>query len=159
MTAFSKAEQWDNDYDLYFVDKNGKIGLFCHDGWRLLPPSIAQSKENWQTVCDYFENLESNHQRYDVCPELDKHLNKNSVASIYQYTDYFGKISSKGLYCYDTYDFSRKERPYYRVSIPKVEFNFDDLPQEIKNILKDLRLAEISFAEDSIIPEKLVAEL
>lgn len=159
MTEFSEAEQWENDHDIYLVDRNGKIGLFCHVGWRLLPPTVARSKENLQKVCDYFENIKSNQQKYDVCPDLDKHLEKNSVSSMFQYKDYFGKISLKGLYCYDSYDYSREERPYYRVSIPKVELIFEDLPQEIKSILKNLKLNDFSFTTDSLIPEKFIAEL
>jgi hypothetical protein len=159
MTAFTEFDQWENDYELYVIDNRERIGRLCHFGWRLLPPSIAKSKENWEKVADYFLNLPIAKVDYSVCPDLNKHLDHENLLDYDEYVKFFGEISSKGIYTYDSYNLGFKERPYFRVTIPNVELTLDDLPEEIKNILEELMLYEISFAETSLIPEELVSKL
>lgn len=159
MTAFTEYEQWDHNYEFYLLDKDGRLGRFDHFGWRLLPPTIAKSKENLDKVAHYFKNLHSKQQRFKVCPDLLKHLNMRTVISFEDYLNCYSGISSKGLYSYDSYDFSAKERPYFRVTLPIKELLFEDLPQEIREILNDLRIPEISFFQDSLIREEFVAKL
>lgn len=159
MTAFTQDEQWDHNYELYLIDKDGKLGRFDHVGWRFLPPTIAKSKENWQRITKFFENTNSVEEDYVICPDLLKHLDMQNVVNYDKYIKLYGRISSKGLYSYDSYDFSFKERPYFRVTLPKKELFFEDLPQEIREILNDLRMPEISFPQNSLIREKIVAEI
>lgn len=159
MTAFTKDEQWDHNYDLFIADSSGRIGHLSHVGFRLLPPSIAKSKENWKTLFDYFNNLLVETNNYIICHELSKHLNDNFLGSFDEYLEPSAKMSSRGLYSYDSYDYSSNERPYFRVTIPKNELILDDLPQDIRNILENLRTNEINFAQDSLIPEKIISKL
>lgn len=158
MTAFTKDEQWDHNYQIYLADKDGKLARFDHVGWRLLPPTIAKSKEKWLKVTEYFERVNSIGD-YTICPNLLKHLDMQSVVNYDEYIKDYGRISSKGLYSYDSDDFSFKERPYFRITLPKKELLFEDLPQEIREILEKLRMSEIDFSNDSLIREKIVAEL
>jgi hypothetical protein len=69
------------------------------------------------------------------------------------------EMSSRGLYAYDSYTEGYKERPYFRVSLPRRELNFAALPQNHREILKFLRMTEISFKEDFLINEEIVAKL
>ncbi|MEZ5427999.1 MAG: hypothetical protein R2747_17135 [Pyrinomonadaceae bacterium] len=159
MTAFTEEEQWDHNYDVFVVDKYGKLGHLSHVGWRLLPPSIGKSKERWQKTRDFFNKIPNKVDSYKICPDLKIHLDRSSIINMESYLKIYGGMSSKGLFSYDSYDFSFVERPYFRVTIPKNELILDDLPDEIKGILKDLKLNEISFAETSLIPEVIVKEL
>lgn len=159
MTAFTENEQWESDYNLFLIDNQGEIALLCHVGWRLLPPTIAKSKENLEKVEDYFLHLTTSKENYTVCPDLKKHLDTKTIADYGRYVYYFGDISSKGIYTYDSYDFSLAERPYYRVTIPKKALTLNDLPEEIKSILEDLKLDDFSFGETSLIPEDIVSKL
>jgi hypothetical protein len=156
---FTEDEQWDHNYKFFVIDKYGKIAQFEHVGFRLLPQKIAKSKENWDRLFNYFRNLNKITEKYEICPDLDKHLDKDNVKNIELYVQDVSQVSLKGLYSYDSYDYGFAERPYFRVTIPKNELALDDLPEEIKNILKDLRLDKISFAETSLIPEKIVSRL
>lgn len=158
MTKFTKEEQWANDYDFFIVDSKGKIGRLCHFGWRLLPPTIATSVENLETVENYFLNL-SKSTTFTKCPELLNNLDKTTIDDFARYVNYFGELSSKGLYSYDSYNDTYDKRPYFRVTIPAKELTLDELPDEIKDILSELRLNEISFAETSLIPEEIVSRL
>lgn len=159
MTSFTETEQWENDFNLFFIDKYGKVALLCHVGWRLLPPTIAKSKEDLEKIENYLLSLTYSKEDYSVCPDLKNHLNTNSIQDYGKYVYYFGEISSKGIYTYDSYDSNFEERPYYRVTLPKQELNFEQLPEEIKNILEALRLDNVSFAETSLIPEELIKVL
>jgi hypothetical protein len=158
MTAFTEDEQWDSDLDWFAIDRDGKIGHFTSVGWRLLPPSIASSKENLGKIFDYFDQMEIKN-GYLVCPNLQTHLAKLSIDTFDKYVRSFAEMSSRGLYSYDSYDYSHDNRPYFRVTIPKSELRLDDLPQDIKDILENLGMNEISFAEDSVIPEELTNKL
>ena len=152
MTAFTESEQWDNDYNLFLIDNQGKIALLSHFGWRALPPTIAKSKENLEKLDNYFLQLNNSKEGYSVCPDLKKHLDTKTIADFGKYISYFGDLSSKGIYTYDSYDFSLTERPYYRVAIPKKELTINDLPEDIRSILEDLELYQIDFSETSLIP-------
>src|SRR5690349_15739173 len=128
MTAFTEDEQWDHDYDLFVTDKNEKIGCLSHVGWRLLPPSIAKSKEDWETLRDFFHNLPVNSNEYEICPDFDINGDKRSIVNLNRYFEFYGGMALRGLYSYDSFSFSRKERPYFRVAIPKVALTLNDLP-------------------------------
>lgn len=159
MTAFTKDEQWDYNYDLFAVDMNGKIGHFSHVGFRLLPPSIAKSKEKWEHLFNYFSNLQIRESTYQICPDLRRHLNNNFLGNLDQYLKPSIEMSLRGLYSYDSYDDSRKNRPYFRVTIPKNELNMDHLPGDIKDILESLIMNNINFAQNSLILEEVMAKL
>jgi hypothetical protein len=159
MAAFTKDEQWDHNYEIFLVDKDGRLGRFDHVGWRLLPPTIAKSKEDWERVVAYFDSLETEAENYNICPDLLKHLDINNVVNFDEYVKVYGEISSKGLYSYDSYGDSFKERPYFRVTFPKSELFLEDLPKEIGNILEDLKMFEVSFADKSLISEEIVRKL
>lgn len=159
MTVFTKDEQWDNDYDLFVIDNKGKIGRLCHFGERLLPPTIAKSRENLEKVEDHFVNLPDLKSGFIKCPDLLTHLDMANVGDFARYVYYFGEVSSRGLYTYDSYGPSYHKGRYFRVTIPKTELSINDLPVEIKNILEELRLDSICFAEDSLIPEDVVRNL
>jgi hypothetical protein len=159
MTAFNEFEQLDYDLDWFAVDKDGKVGHFTTGGFQFLPPSVAKSKENLEEVSDFVKGLVIIEGNYATCPDLLKHLDIKTVVSFEKYIKLFSEMSSKGLYSYDSYSFDYQQRPYFRVTIPQTELLLDDLPQNIKNILEELRMPEISFAEKSFISEEIVSKL
>ena len=159
MTPFTRDEQWDHNYDLFIADSDGRIGHFSHIGFRLLPPSIARSKESWERLFNYFDNLPAVKNDYWVCPDLSIHLNNNYLGDFDEYLEPSAKMSSRGLYSFDSYDYSLKERPYFRVTIPKNELRFSNLPKEIKQVMTVIKSNEISFAHNSVISENIISTL
>lgn len=121
--------------------------------------NIAKSKENWKKVSEYFENLQINYENYEVCSDLLKYLDLKSVVNFEEYIKFYGEISSKGIYSYDSYDFSKQERPYFKVTIPQNDLLFENLPQDIKAILEDLKLPETNFAKHSLISDEVIYNL
>ena len=159
MTAFTEEEQWSSDLDWFAIDKHGKIVHFTSVGWRLLPPSIAESKENLEKVFDYFDKLNFSENHFEICPDLQNHLVKDKIVDFDRYKKSFAAMASRGLYSYDSYGQSHKERPYFRVAIPKRELTLNDLPQDIKSIIESLKILEVSFAENPLISEEIVDKL
>ncbi len=159
MTAFTEDEQWYSDLDCFAVDKNGRIGHFTSVGWRLLPPTIAKNKEDWQTVLDYFKSLPKQQNSYTICPKLQRHIDKKSIGSLTGYIKPSAEMSSRGLYAFDSYEDSYDERPYFRVTLPNNELSFENLPDKIKEILKRQKFDDVNFIEDTVISEERTNQL
>ena len=159
MTPFTKVEQWEHDYDLFMADPDGRIAHFSHFGFRLLPPSIAKSKENWRQLKTFFHSLPLSREDYFICPDLQKHLPEKSILDFEGYIKPSAEMSQRGLYSFDSYDFSFDERPYYRVTNPKIELRINNLPEEIQILLEELTLYGINFSETSLISEEIVKNL
>lgn len=183
MTAFDEDEQLCSDLDWYAIDRDGRIGQFATAGHRLLPISFASNKEVTEKLSAYFENYPFKFGNYIICPDLKRNNLKFTNSNISTKTGikiideklrdqlfdemiqderqlgFFRNMSSKGLYTYDSNSFEYSSLNYFRVALPKKELKLDDLPQDIKFILQDLRLSEISFAENSLISEKITDNL
>lgn len=183
MTAFDEDEQLYSDLDWYAIDRDGRLGQFATAGHRLLPPSFASNKEMTEKLSAYFENYPYKFGNYTICSDLKKNNLKFTASKISTITGiktidermrnqlfdemvgderqlgFFRKMSSRGLYTYDSNSFEYSSLNYFRVAIPKEELRLDDLPQDIKSILQKLRLPEISFAESSLISENITDKL
>lgn len=183
MTAFDEDEQLYSDLDWYAIDRDGRLGQFSTAGHRFLPPSFAANKEMTEKLSAYFENCPYKFGNYAICPDLKENNLKftnssistgtgikvidekmrnqlfNEMISDERQLGFFRKMSSRGLYAYDSNSFEYSSLNYFRVTIPKEELKIDDLPQDIKSILQKLRLPEISFAESSLISENTTDKL
>lgn len=158
--AFTEDEQWHSDLDWYAVDKDGNIGQFLTGGHRLLPSSFASNKEVSEKLSHYFDNLPFTDKDFVYCPNLEKNMRELEANQINEHFMPFSqKMASRGLYSYDSDGDTYKNRPYFRVTIPKKALTLADLPKEIRGILENLRMNEISFAEDSLIPEEITNKL
>lgn len=157
MTQLTYDEQWYDDLDWFAVDQDGRLGHFATAGFRLLPPAVAANKENWQALCNYFNQLPAV-RGYRISPELDKQI-APSKASDEKYLSSFAEMSARGLYSYDTFDYTRHERPYFRVTIPEVELKLEDLPPEIASILRELQFNDLSFIDACVIADERAERL
>lgn len=158
MVAFTQLEQYYSDLDWFAVDKDGKIGHFTTGGNKLLPPTIAKSKETWRKLLNYFEKIELIHD-VEKSPDLDKHLSQISFKSLDKFLESYKLMSSKGLYSFNCYPSNFDKRPYFLVTIPKVELTFEKLPNEIRLILQKQRLNDISFDKTYLIQEEVLRTL
>lgn len=183
MTAFDEDEQLYSDLDWYAIDRDERLGQFSTAGHRLLPPSFAANKEMTDKLSEFFENLPFKYGNYTICPalrrnNLDFTASKISLITGVKTIDermrdelfnemindekqlgFFRKMSSRGLYTYDSNSFAYQSLNYFRVTLPKEELRLRDLPQDIKSILQKLRIPEISFAESSLISENITDKL
>lgn len=83
---------------------------------------------------------------------------KYLIQNIYGYSEGDAQVSKKGLYSYDSPPAYTK-RPYIRVTLPKNELKLNDLPENIKDIIKVFKFNSINFAQDSEIPEDVINTL
>ena len=115
MTAFTEDEQWHNDLDWFAVDKDGRIGHFANVGHRLLPPGIGKSREDLSLLVSYFEAIEPSN-GFSLCPHLQSQLKLIKINNFAAYIKSFSEMSKRGLFSYDSFDWTHKERPFYRVT-------------------------------------------
>jgi hypothetical protein len=161
MVAFTENEQKDFDLSWYAIDADGKIAHFLTGGFRLLPPSIAKSKENLEKLDNYFNDLpDLQEANFVVCPYLKSRLDESDLPLGWNgYIKLFAEMSAKGLYAYDYPYNPGKGHPFIRVTTPKKQLTIEDLPDEIKNLLVTLRLSEIKFSRSDSIPEAVTKHL
>lgn len=160
MTAFTQDEQWYSDLDWYAVDKQGNIAQFLTGGHRLLPPSFSLDRELSEKLTDYFDNLPFTEGDFVFCPNLERNMRDFEANRMNKNFMHFSKkMAAKGLFSFDSDSDANKDRPYFRVTLPKQALKLTDLPQDIKAILNNLKFIEISFIEDSIIPEEITNKL
>lgn len=169
MTAFDEDEQLYSDLDWYAIDRDGNIGQFSTAGHRLLPVSFASNKEMTEKLSNYFESLSFGERDFFICPSLKN----NSLAlknmfnlsfeakQMSDISKHFGKrMASRGLFSYDSNTmWNPKYKSYFRFAIPKQELKIDHLPHEIKAILENFRLSQISFAEADLISDEITDNL
>ncbi len=159
MSAFSEQEQIYSDLDWFAIDKGNRIAHFTTVGGRLLPPTVAESKEELEMLFNYFSSLPIEINAFESCPTLQKSIETVSIPDFDQYIDSFAKMSMRGLYSFDSYDTSSSERPYFQVTCPQNELLLESLPEKIQIILNHLKFYEISFAETFIISNELANSL
>ena len=155
--SFTYEEQWTMDIAWYGLDANGKIGHFTTGGEKMLPRNVAESKETLKKLNDFFENLQVNHKdNFLICPDIKNKLNERLVLNMGGYVTNWAQMSSKGLYTFDSPIEFDENRPYYRLTIPKRELNVEELPTEIKTILKNFTLRAADFVHDSTITNNMI---
>ena len=160
MTAFTEDEQEYGDLDWYAVDEQGNVGEFLTGGHRLLPPSFASNKEISETLSDYFGNLPFEEGDFTFCPNLEKNMRELKAGEINErFMPSSQKMAARGLYSYDSDSYVYKERPYFRVALPKKALKLAELPPEIRVILESLKIKGINFVEDSLISEEITNKL
>lgn len=184
MTAFTEFEQWEFDLDWYAIDRDGRIGQFLTGGHRFLPPSFSSNKEMTEILSNYFENLPFERNSYLICPDFKKNdrthensrvLNEKGIlvdvdeqmrnkwqdeliAKSDESNDFGLRMASRGLYFYDSNTMTNADfKDYVRFALPKKELRLENVPQEIRRILENLRMSEIDISKDSLITEEFVA--
>lgn len=159
--AFDEVEQLTSDLDWYAVDRDGRIGHFMTGGSRLLPLKIAADKTALIMLHDYFETLSFSEGDFKFCPQAKYHfilIGDDQPDNAFH--TYAQKMAARGLYTFDSRASENPNRPYYRVTIPNTELNLSSLPDnDIKSVLSELRFADISFADRSIVLSELADKL
>lgn len=155
-TAFSEFEQNEHDYDLFFADEHGRIAHISHVGYRLLPPTIAQSKENQELLRSYFLNLPVRG-GYTVPDSLTNHLSRKGVSDTDGYIAPSRFMSIRGLYAFDSYTWDYKQRPYFIVTRPELPIELRELRADVQSILTQQVIKSIDFSKDELILEKSVS--
>lgn len=157
-TEFTEFEQWENNYEFYLVDRDGRIGVFSHGGFRMLPPAIASDRHRFEKLVLYFEEIpDIPGGNAAVCPDLLRNIQRSELIDFERYVDFYSHFSRKGLYSFDSYNPGEVgDRAYFRVSCPGIGLCFEELPQEMRNLLLPMRVDGYSFENNSVIPASAI---
>lgn len=117
------------DAEWYGVDKKGNIAVFCSGGVGNLPEFVCESRERVDELLDFFEVLKKTTSSFLMFPQ-----SKGAEQCARDFSD-------KGLYYFDADDGTRFEistlQNYYtKQACPEVPLKFEQLPEKIKENLK-----------------------
>jgi len=126
---FTDIEQQVLDIDWFFTNCE-EVGFGASAGGKL-PQSVARSAENqnmlWKFIKDLPEITE-----IIINPELSKYISGNVDD---RYLNDFVIMAKKGLFAYD--NMNNFSDPYYHlVARPVDSLKFEELPVEVKEVLK-----------------------
>jgi hypothetical protein len=134
VTAITAEEQSYIDFDWFCVDEAGYIGHFTTAGYKMLPPSVAQSAEDLKFVTAFFESEVSAGRGYSVDPELAAEVSSPECSSE-RYLRSFVAMADRGLFSFDIASHLERESQYFRVVLPNRPLKFDELPKQVQQIL------------------------
>jgi hypothetical protein len=143
----SQQEQEETDFDWFCLDLDGAVGHFTTAGFKKLPKSAAESKENLNLLAEYFLKAAPSHSGHTVDPELSAAIAEPQKRGE-RYLRSFLSMADKGLYSYDIASYLTSDSSYFRVASPSKPLQSFELPPEIREILGRTVLA-IRFRENS----------
>ena len=131
---FSEIEQSTQDLDWFAVDSLGSVAHFASGG-KLLPKTVAQSKEDAEQLQLFLRSLSDKRTSAETDPRLSEMVELADDSSRNQYLNDFSSMSRRGFYSYDS-PLSGDRSFYYRVTSPKHPLTISDLPEEISIVLR-----------------------
>ena len=142
----SDDEQNYKDLDWYCVDKEGRVGHFASAGYKLIPPSVAESAEDLNLLDEFFSSLPAAPHAH----ELDAHLTEQQRSERYLHS--FVEMADRGLFSFDIETYPTPETCYFRVAIPKEPLRFTELPKRIRDVLGRTSLKNSALQQSTTIP-------
>jgi hypothetical protein len=142
----TEDEQTYKDIDWYCVDSEGRVGHFTSAGFKLIPPSVAESAEDLKLLDEFFGQLAPD----DEGHVLDEHLTPDKRTE--RYLRSFVAMADRGLYSFDIETYLHPGICYFKVAIPKTPLLLRHLPENVQLILGRSVLMGLSLERSSTIP-------
>ncbi|MFB9841034.1 hypothetical protein [Mucilaginibacter ginsenosidivorans] len=128
---FTDIEQQTLDIDWFFTNYED-IGFSASAGGKL-PGSVAKSAANQNLLSEFFDGLPKTTEAI-INPELSKFITGGIGDN---YLRCFVLMAQKGLFAYDKTITNNFSDPYYHlVAMPVNQLKFEELPVEVKEVLK-----------------------
>ena len=123
---YSEIDLQCEDITWFGIDTNKHVIAFASGGIGNIPEFVCRSKEETETLYDYF---------YDILSitTAGHTLGTDSNPLVSEFVD----LSSKGLYCFDVEMENPEGESYSKITYPDVPIALDDLPDNIKKILQN----------------------
>ena len=153
MMRISEDEQSCTDFDWYCVDREGGIGHFTSAGFKLIPPSVAESSEDLNFLDQFFNNLNPVQDAHT----LDEHLSPEQRTE--RYLRSFTAMADRGLYSFDIESYLKQGICYFRVAIPRRPLQFSDMPEKVREILGRTLLEDRLLQQCSEVPYSVTLSL
>jgi hypothetical protein len=124
------------DLDWFGMDDNGDIGHFASGGRGFLPPSVKASRTNLDRITAYFrqEALANGIARESA--NLALHEEFKSEPQKTRYLADFERMAAKGLYSFDCVVGQSRPSNYFLVATPSCALKVNELPNDIRKIIK-----------------------
>lgn len=133
---YSEIDLQCEDITWFGVDANNNVAAFASGGIGNIPEYVCRSKEETEALYDYF---------YDT---LGKTTTGHAlVAGDNSLVSEFVDLSSKGLFCFDVETSDAEGEFYKKITYPDAPISIEDLPDNVKAILKD-HLLEMDISEN-----------
>jgi len=135
------------DVEWYGVDQRGQIAVFCSGGAGDLPEFVCEDAERTDQLAEYFGGISA----VSECRLL--HEKGEQARQVAQ------EFSEKGLFYFDADDQSDPRmanlQPFYtKVSVPLRPLAFDELPEQVKALLRYNLLEVNDFSQVDVITVK-----
>jgi hypothetical protein len=139
-----EVEQESTDFDWFAVDEQGHLAHFATAGFKHLPATVTLSAEDLAVVTDYFHNRAPIFSGHQVNPDIgcDRSDWKGEAAEA-RYLSSFVEMAGRGLYSYDIETYVKPMTAYFCVAIPTRPLSIEDLPQEVRVIVRNTVLAGV----------------
>ncbi|AUG39753.1 hypothetical protein CXP47_07600 [Pseudomonas chlororaphis] len=122
-----------NDLDWFACCQDGLLAHFASGGRGFVPVAIRKSVFEYEVIYDYFYSLTDGFE-FEV---VERNLQEfNSAAQRDRYLQSFVEMAKRGLFSYDVSDAG-----YKLIARPKGFKKFQELPDEIKNVLHVLSVS------------------
>ncbi|MHA7845173.1 hypothetical protein [Serratia sp. D1N4] len=135
-----------NDLDWFSSYGDGSLAHFATGGSCAIPGKVRDSIDNYEIIYDYFNSLGVVSDIEIVENNLPSFITEEQRA---RYLQSFINMAAKGLF---SYDIRREDGSYRLIARPKFRLTYEQLPEEVKNIIYMLP-AEIT--PDAVIVRKL----
>lgn len=132
------------DIEWYAIDSEGRIAEFFSGGSGAVPEFICQSRENLDTIGEFFTKIESTKSERVLC-------NKNLDYPRKDFLEECKLAAKKGIYCLDIGDSVDTANEYRFVCKPISPLFITELPQHIQNILRGCKIPDSNFQEDKTV--------
>ncbi len=150
MTRITEDEQQSIDFDWFCVDEVGDIGHFTTAGFKRLPRSVERSAEDLKLLKEFFQKGFEGGRGYKLDVDLSREIQApNSGAG---YLRDFVYMADKGLYSFDIETYLRPGSYYFRVAVPLIPLQFEELPRHVREILSQTQLTGRLLRDTSRIP-------
>ena len=121
---YTEMELQCNDIMWFGIDRNGIVFEATSGGCANVPAFVIESKEETETLRDYFLNLPEGNSESIFLEKLDPDYPA--------YSDCLS-LTKNGITCFDVSD--EDENAYKKIAISKTPLKIESLPVNIQNIL------------------------
>lgn len=140
------------DAEWYAVDQKGNIAVFCSAGVANVPEFVCSDFEKYELLIEAFGKMPTISETIICFKECEKYTYPVSQVTVSE------GFSGKGLYYFDSDDNTKSElniavlQEYYTLqSKPAYPLKYDDLPIELRDMLKDNFLSVNDFDKVKIV--------
>lgn len=132
MIKIDNAFLEDYDLDWFSIYEDGCLAHFTSAGFGVVPDSLINHLEHYETIYDYFFSLEEKYQVEIIEDNLPRFSN---VSQKNKCMKSFCEMAARGIF---SYDFNRSSESYVLMARPLICKTVDDIPKEILDIMNYL---------------------